>query len=254
LNSLTTSFVAFTCIFGGMLLGMALNARLPEHHLSNDSKDMVKLGTGMIATLSALVLGLLIASAKGNFDTMTNELRQTGMRIVLLDRVMAQYGPETRESRNLLRSGITSTLQRIWPEEVHEVAVPMAHQPGDDLEAIQDKLRQLSPQNDSQRWLKSQALQESVAIEEARWLIRGQVGQSSLPWPFLVVLVCWLTIIFASFGLFSPSNATVIFFMLVCALSVTAALFLILELDQPYHGLIKISSAPLHNALAVMGQ
>ena len=253
-NSLTLSLVAFACIFGGALIGMALRTLLPDHHLSEESKDVVKLGTGMIATLAALVLALLLTSAKGTFDTTTNELKQTASRLVLLDRVMAQYGTETREVRDLLRRVIASAIQRYWPEESHEAAISTADQSGYDFETIQDKLRQLTPHNDSQRWLQSRALQVSADIVEARWLIQGQVGQSSLPAPFLVVLICWLTAIFASFGLYSPRNGTVIFVMLVCAISVAAALFLILEMDRPYYGLIKFSSAPLHKALVVMGQ
>lgn len=254
MNSLAISLVAFACIFGGVLIGMGLRALLPDHHLSEESKDVVKLGTGMIATLAALVLALLLASAKGTFDTMNNELRQTGSRLVLLDRVMAQYGPETREARDLLRSSITSGIQRFWSEESLEVAIATANQPRYEFEAIQYKLRQLKPRNDSQRWLQSRALQISADIAETRWLLQAQVGESALPTPFLVVLVCWLTIIFASFGLYSPRNGTVILVMLVCAISAAAALFLILEMDRPYYGLIKLSSAPLQKALAIMGQ
>ena len=254
MNSLTLSLVTFGCIFGGVLIGMWLRALLPDHHLSEESKDVVKLGTGMIATLAALVLALLLSSAKGTFDMTNNELRQTSSRLVLLDRVMAQYGPETRETRDLLRRVIASGIQRFWPEESHEIAIATANQPRYEFEAIQDKLRQLAPRNDSQRWLKSRALEVSADVAEARWLIQTQVGESALPSPFLVVLVCWLTIIFASFGLYSPRNGTVIFVMLVCALSVAAALFLILEMDRPYYGLVKLSSAPLQKALAAMGQ
>jgi len=253
-NSLTISLVTFACIFGGVLIGMGLRALLPDHHLSEESKDMVKLGTGMIATLAALVLALLLSSAKETFDITNNELRHTGSRLVLLDRVMAQYGPETREARELLRRVIASGIQRFWPKESHEVAIAAANQPGSEFEVIQDKLRQLKPRNDAQRWLQSRALEISADIAEARWLLTEQVGESALPIPFLVVLVCWLTIIFANFGLYSPRNGTVILVMLVCALSVAAALFLILEMDRPYFGLIKLSSAPLHKALAIMGQ
>lgn len=255
MSSLTIAFFALLCIFGGALLGMALRALLPEHHLSSESKDAVRLGTGMIATLAALVLGLLIASAKGTFDTMTNELRQTGSKIMLLDRAMAQYGPETREARDFLKSTVVSALQRIWPEEANTVAIGAIRQSsGDSVEALQDKLRQLSPQNDTQRALQSQALQLSTDIAEARALLAQQVGQTSLPKPFLVILILWLIIIFVSFGLFSTRNATVIIAFFICALSVVGSLYLILELDQPYHGLIKISSAPLQNALAHLGQ
>ena len=158
MSSLALFLITFACVFGGMLLGMGLRALLPEHHLSSESRDAVKLGTGMIATLAALVLGLLIASAKGTFDTMTSELRQAGSKIMLLDRVMAQYGPETREARDFLRRSVTSTLQRIWPEETDAGAVAKIPH-GNDIEAHQDKLRQLSPHNDAQRGLQPQALQ-----------------------------------------------------------------------------------------------
>jgi hypothetical protein len=254
MSSITVGLFAFICIFGGTLLGMVLRAFLPEHHLSSDSRDLVKMGTGMIATLAALVLGLLIASAKGTFDTMTNELRQTGSKIMLLDRAMAQYGLETREARDFLRRGVTSVLQRIWPEETNRIAIEKTGQSVNDIEVLQDKLHQLSPRNETQRWLQSQALQLSADIAGARALMSEQVGQSALPLPFLVMLVFWLTIIFASFGLFAPRNATVIIVLFVCALSAAASLFMIVELDQPYEGIIKLSSAPLRNVLAHLGQ
>ena len=246
--------VAFACIFGGMLLGMFLRTLLPEHHVSDESKDAVKLGIGMIATLAALVLGLLIASAKGTFDTTSTGLRQVGARVILLDRVMAHYGPETMEARDLLRRSVASAIERIWPEDKIGPAVAKAGAGRVDIEAVQDKLRQLSPRTDAQRWLQSRALQISGDIAEGRWLLIEQMGQSSIPMPFFVMLVFWLTIIFATFGLFSPRNATVIAVLLVCALSAAGSLFLILELDNPYGGLIKVSSAPLRNALALLGK
>jgi len=255
MSSLTVALIAFACISGGTLLGMVLRALLPEHHLSDESRDVVRLGTGRIATLAALVLGLLIASAKGTFDTMTNELRQTGAKIMLLDRTLAQYGPETKEARDFLRSAVASALQRIWPEEANTVAVAAVRQSsGDSVEVVQEKLRQLAPQNDGQRWLQSRALQLSADIADARALLMEQAGQTSLPKPFLVILVLWLIVIFVSFGMFSTRNATVIVAFFICALSVAGSLYLILELDQPYQGLIKISSAPLREALAHLGQ
>jgi hypothetical protein len=254
MGSMTLALIVLACIFGGALVGMVLRALLPDHHLSDESKDVVRLGTGMIATLAALVLGLLIASAKGTFDTMTTELRQAGSKIVVLDRVMAQYGPETREARDLLRRTVASSIDRIWPEETNQVVPGKDGQTGNNLEALQDKLRQLSPHSDAQRWLQSRALQVSADIVDSRWLLFEQVGQSSLPAAFIVVLVFWLTIIFASFGLFAPRNATVIIVLFICAFSAAGSLFLIFELDQPYKGVIKISSAPLRYALANLGQ
>jgi hypothetical protein len=248
------SLIAFGCIFAGSLLGMFLRTVLPEHHLSAESKDVVKLGAGVIATLAALVIGLLISSAKGSFDMANNGLRQVGSKIILLDRVMAQYGPETKEARDLLRRSIASAIEQIWPEERTGQTEAKALDPRAAIEALQGKLRQLSPQNDAQRSLQSQALQVSGDIAETRWLLLEQRGQSSLPMPFFVILVSWLVIIFFSFGLFSPRNTTVIVVLLLCALSAAGSLYLIQELDRPFEGLIKISSAPLRNVLAYLGQ
>lgn len=254
MSPLAISLAAFACICGGMALGMFLRAILPAHHMSAESKDAVKLGIGMIATLAALVIGLLIASAKGTFDTMNSGLRQTSARVILLDRVMAQYGPETMEARDLLRRYVTSAIERIWPEDKIDPAVAKAPTGRVDIEAVQDKLRQLSPRTDPQRWLQSRALQISGDIAEGRWLLIEQRGESSLPMPFFVMLVFWLTIIFTSFGLVSPRNGTVIAILLICALSAAGSLFLILELDTPYGGLIKVSSGPLRSALALLGK
>jgi len=253
-NPLTISLIAFGCIFGGMLLGMFLRGVLPEHHLSNDSKEVVKLGTGMIAMLAALLLGLLIASAKGSFDTINSGLLQSGSKVILLDRVMAHYGPETKEARDQLRRSLASVIERIWSEERMGQTQTNVLDSKAGLEAVQDKLRQLTPQNDAQRGLQSRALEVSGEIAESSWLLVEQQVHSSLPMPFFVMLVSWLVIIFFSFGLLSPRNATVIFVLLFCALSAAGSLYLIQELDRPYGGLITISSAPLRNALAHLGQ
>jgi hypothetical protein len=251
---LAISFVALACVFGGVLLGALLRPMLPDHHLSAESRDVLKLRTGTIATLSALVLGLLIASAKSTFDTTSSELKQTGSKIILLDRTMAGYGPETREARDVLRRSVTSALDRVWPEEKTEQTEAKALAPTAGAETVQNKLLQLSPKNDAQRWLQSRALQVNGELAEASWLLIEQRGESSLPKPFLVMLVCWLTIIFFCFGMLSPRNATVIIILLICALSAASSLYLIQELDRPYQGLIKVSSGPLRNALVQLGR
>lgn len=249
MSELAISLVAFACIFGGTMLGMIVRTFLPEHHLSDESTDAVKLGAGTIATMAALVLGLLIASAKGSFDTMSSEIRKVGSRIILLDREMSHYGTETKGARDLLRRYGACTIEQMWPEDKIGPVVAKVCEAGGDIEAVQEKLRQLSPRTDAQRWLQSRALQVSGEIAEARWLLIAQIGQKSIPMPFLVMLVSWLTIIFTSFGLVSPRNPTVIAIFLVCAFSAACALFLILELDSPYEGLLKVSSAPMRNAL-----
>lgn len=254
MSPMVISFIAFGCIFGSMLLGMSLRRVLPDHHLSDESKDVMKLGTGMIATLAALVIGLLIASAKSSFDTVNNGLIQTGSKAMLLDRTLANYGLETREARDLLRRRLSSVIEQLWPKEIKGQMELVASDPRIGIEAIEDKLRQLSPQSDAQRWLQSRALQLSSDLEDIRWLLFTKYGQSSYPMTFLVILVSWLVIIFFSFGLFSPRNVTVIIVLFVCALSAAGSLYLIQELDRPYGGLITVSSAPLRTALANLGQ
>ena len=230
---------------------MALRLILPEHHLSAESKDVIKLGMALTATMSALVLALLISSAKSSFDAQRNEVTQISANIILLDRILAHYGPETKEARVLLIHSVTGLTDRIWSEnqagsEKLEPTVAGA-------DAFYDKIQELSPQNEAQRSLQAQALKLSVDIGQMRWLLFEQRGRS-IPMPFLVLLVFWVTIIFLSFGLFAPANATVIATLFLCALSVSGAIFMILELDRPFGGLIQVSDAPLRNSIAHLGK
>ena len=250
MSAMTMSWIVFACVFGGALLGMCLRAALPDHHLSTDSKDFVKLAVGLIGTMAALVLGLLIASAKSSYDTKSSELTQASASIIFLDRLMAHYGPETKEARDLLRRSVVRSLDRIWPEPT---SGPAQLAPTAEGEGVYDKILRLSPRNEAQRSLQAQALRITTDLQQARWLLVEQQG-GSIPMPFLVLLVFWVTIIFVSFGLIAPPNATVIAILFVCALSVSGAIFLILELDQPFEGLLQISSNHLRNALAHLGQ
>ena len=253
MSSLIIASIVFVCVFSSGLVGLLVRASLPSHHLSEDSTGVVKLGTGLLATLSALVLGLLIASAKTSFDKIKDEVTQAAAKIVQLDRVLAQYGPETKESRNLIREVVASALEVIFSEERSSFANLDAPERLARVEAIQVKLRELTPQTDAQRALQSRALEISNELLQMRWLLITQ-GEGAIPTPFLVVLVLWLAIIFAGFGLLSAKNATVVAILVVCALSVSGAIFLIEEMDRPLEGLMKISSAPIRNALIHLGQ
>jgi hypothetical protein len=233
---------------------MVLRATLPEHHLSAESRDVVKLGMGLIGTMTALVLGLLIASAKGSFDTQRNGLAQLSANCILLDRALAHYGTEARDARKMLRASVVDMLQHTWPQEDRQsgqAAVKLETEGR--YEGLYEKIQALAPKNDAQRALQAQALKTGADIAQMRWLMFAERG-SSIPTPFLVVMVCWLTLILASFSLFAPSNTTVFTTLLVCALAVSSAVFLILELDRPFDGMIQISSAPLRAAVAQLGR
>lgn len=251
MSSITISLIVFGCVFGGALFGMFLRGTLPQQHLSNDSKDVVKLGMGLVATLSALVLGLLVASAKSSYDAQSGSLTDMSAKVVLLDRVLSHYGPETKEVRDLLRSSITDVLDRVWPKG--RASSSQLEAPSTAAEGILDKIQDLSPQDDTQRSLKAQALGIVLGLGQTRWLQFAQMA-TSISMPLLVMLVFWLTALFTSFGLFAPPNGTVVCSLMVAALSATGAILLILEMHTPYGGLIEISSAPLRAALMQLGK
>jgi hypothetical protein len=247
-NPIEVSAIIFCCIFAGALLGMWLRKALPEHHLNADTKELVKLGVGLIGTMSALLLGLLVASAKSSYDQRSGELTQMAANMILLDRALAHYGPAASETRQMLRTAVTRMIDQVWSKNIKEDAAP----PQAGMDVVFDRIQELVPHTDAQHMLQSQAESVMVNFAQARSLLFAQSG-SSISTPFLVVVVFWLTVLFVSFGLFAPQNGTAIVTLLVSAISVAAALFLILELDRPFSGVIQISSAPLHNALSALG-
>jgi hypothetical protein len=250
-SAIAIGLIVFALVFGSALLAMCVHSALPEHHVSADSKDTVKLGMALIATMSALVLGLLVASAKSAYDTRSNQLVQVSADIILLDRALARYGPETKEARALLQRSVAATVDRFWPAEGTKlITIDPNASP---VEVLYDKIEALSPQNQAQHAMQTQAQSLAANVGRTRLLLFENLS-SSIPAPFLVVLVFWLCIIFASFGLFAPRNATVVAVLCVCALSVAGAIFLILELDRSFEGLLQVSGAPLRTALAQLGR
>src|SRR5512143_1772605 len=189
MSSVTILAITFTCIFGGALVGILLRAMLPEHHLRDDSKDVIKLGAGVIATLTALVLGLLVGSAKSSFDAMNTLIMQSGAKIITLDQTLGQYGPETKETRILLRNTVAAAIKKVWPDGKDARADLRAFEASTSGRELISILHDLKPTNDAQRLLQSQALQLANDLLQSHWLIIEQ-SQSELPTPFLVVLLC----------------------------------------------------------------
>ena len=250
MSTLATSTIVFVCVFGGAVIGIGLRRCLPEHHQNDASQGVVKLAMGLVATMAALVLGLLISSAKSSYDAQSSELTDLSSRLILLDRVLAHYGPETQEARERLRGVVVDSLDKMWPQERSQTSEVV---PPSTAEVVLDKIQALSPKDDTQRSLKAQALSMALGLGQTRWLMFAQ-GANSVSKPILVILVFWLTAIFISFGLFAPRNATVTAALFVSGLSVSGAIFLILEMYAPFGGLIEISSAPLRFALTHLGK
>ena len=231
--------------------GMLLRHALPQDHLSAESKGMVTMSMGLVTTMAALVLGLLVSSAKGFYDAQSTELTQISTKVILLDRLLAHYGPETKDARDTLRSAFENGIDRAWPSERIHPSEPGA--PSTDAELLIVKIQTLSPKDDQQRSIQAHALSTITSLAQTRWLMYEQEA-NSVSRPMLIILVFWLAAIFASFGLFAPRNATVITALFVAGLSVSGAIFLILEMYAPFSGVIEISSAPLRATLAHLGQ
>lgn len=250
MNPVAISSIVFAIVFGGAMVGMFLRAVLPQNNLSDASKDVVKMGMGLVATMAALVLGLLVSSAKSSFDTLSSEMTRVSSQVILLDRTLALYGPETSEERDLLRRSVADVLDHL---ELEKSAHPtQLRSSSEAVTGLYDKIQALSPKDDKQRSTQSRALALLLSLQETRWLMYEQQS-TSISMPMLIILVSWLATLFISFGLFAPANGTAVTALFVSALSVSGAILLILELYSPYRGVIKISSAPLRAALMQLG-
>jgi cell division protein FtsL len=248
------AFVVFASVFGGGLLGLSLRSVLPEQHLHEDSIGMVRLCAGVIATLAALVLGLLVASAKASYDRVNDEVTEASAAIVLLDRKLAQFGPQTKEARSLLRAAVASAVNTVFSEHDRRTADLEDPQRIAIGERLQAEIRRLTPEDDAQRMLQAHAIELSNKVAKMRLLTAVTQAESSIPEGLLIVLVLWLAVMFAGFGLVTSKNPTVIVALFLGALSLAGAVFVIEELNRPLEGLLRISGAPLRYALTHIGE
>jgi hypothetical protein len=244
-----TFLISLASIMAGVALGMVLRARLPAAQFSPGSKEVVRLGTGLLATLAAVVISLMIASAKNSYDTQDAHFRQLAAHLVLADQLLAQYGPEATEIRQLMRRSVPAAMDRIWREKAAAAPQSTAFTANSLAEQLYHAIETLSPATDAQRALKPRIELASSDIARTRLLIFAD-GDKPILTPFLLILIVWLTVIFTSFSLFVEPDAFVGIALLVFALSVSSALFLIADLSQPFAGLMQISGEQFRNALA----
>lgn len=253
MNAIYIGIITFVCTFGFAWLGTVVRSKLPPSHMSKESQDVVRLGMGLVATMTALLLGLVTAAAKGSFDSQDAAIKNAAAAILTLDRLLARYGPETQPTRELLRKTTAERIETTWPAQGGDGPGPAAARTSQAGEQIEDQILALQPSNDSQRWFKAESLKLTEDVLKTRWRLLGSTG-GSVPRTFLLVVIFWLTVTFASFGLYAPRNATVMAVLFIASLSVAAAVFLILELDGPFEGLVKISSGPMRFALEQLGR
>src|SRR5436309_953927 len=244
--TISLAAILFLLLVGVILLGARLRQIIPAEHLSTDSKDAVKLALGLVATMTAILLGLLVSSAKSSFDTARSEVMQMAAKIALLDRVLILYGPQTADARHALRDSVAEGVRRTWPADGRR---PARLEPNEQMgDAVYAAISRLAPQDEPQRALKAQAVTLMVQLAELRSLVQAQ-AVSSVSKPLLIALVIWLVVIFLGFTVLAPANATSTLALFAGAFSVACAVFIILELDYPFAGVVRIPSEPMTRTL-----
>lgn len=251
MNALTTSLLVAAVVFAGGLVGLWLHRVVPQRHLSRETREVILLGTGMISVLASLVLGLLVSTAKSSRDATDTEIRNYAAQLILLDETLRDYGDSALPPRRLLRDYTERVIGILWPNTGTAGRLEEHDSAGVLMEHVRESIRALQPVDDGQRWLKDQALQENVELLKQRWLLIERNGPSVRP-AYVGILVFWIVLIFASFGFNAPRNATVVVGFLGCSLALGSAMFLILQLDNPFNGLLRISPAPMETSLSHM--
>ena len=251
MTSLTVALLSFLCLCTGIGLGLLLQGMLPGHHLGSDSKDTVKLASGMIATLTAMVLGLLVSSAKFSYDSLNAGVVEGGARTIQLDRALANLGPQTLPIRRQLRESLEFTLSTVLDPKGPSPESTEEFERRSSIDRTGQRLRALKTETEAEHQIYNEAYQLAMELARNRWKMIEQ-HQSTLPTPFFVILLFWLGLLFATFALFAPRHGTAITVLVVCAMSMSSALFLIHDLNQVPNGLIRLSPAPLKKALELM--
>ncbi len=247
MNSDHVSLIAFAVIFSGGILGIVLRRILPEEHFVPASEAVIKLVTGFVMTMTGIILGMLVSSAKASYDGQKVLVAQMASDVILLDRALAVYGPDTDSIRIQIRAALESAATRIWPSTKF---TQIKLHPEDTMNRVEVQLNALEPKTSSQMYAKAHSITLLNELQQANWLLFVQSDTNKLSMPLLVILISWIVAIFISFGLYAPPNPTVIVTILLGALAVSAAILIIVEMYSPFTGLMKISSEPIREAIA----
>ena len=238
--------ISFAAIFGGVIVGMLVARRLPGSHLSGETQSAVTVSVAVIGTLAALVLGLMITAANRSFSSRSDEVRQLSLQVIRMDRNLRRYGPEAEHARAAVRVWAKAKSEELFPEKGRSLS--SSQKTILLLEQVQDEILSLKPKDPRQEYLRSLCATLSSTLIQARWALETRTGHS-IPVPFLVLLIFWLAIVFASFGLFAPRNPTTVIVLLLCSVAVSGGIYLIEELDNPASGLIQIAPEPMRRAV-----
>jgi|SRR6266851_4203252 hypothetical protein len=248
LSAVDIALVAFGLILASVAIGLMMRYWLPEEHISGDSKEVIRLATALIGTMAAVVLALLFASTRTSFEATNSSVGRMTTSVIELDHMLQEYGPEGRPLRAALRRDVVAIVASIWQDDVAAQRQARPDGPPGQVTVL-TMLRQMTPANPLQGALQARALSVSGDLEQTRLTLLAQ-PTDSLSKPFVTVLVLWLCFIFLSFSMSAKANTTLVIILVICAFSASSAIYLILELGQPFDGLMQIPNAALRNALA----
>jgi hypothetical protein len=243
-NSILLTVLTLVVALSGVVFGCYLRGRLPSDHLVADSRDFVKIALGLLTTMAALLLSLQLSSAKTSFDMQETQITQVSAEIVLLDRALSRAGGGSDAARRTLRDLTAGLIARTWPDR-HSWARP---EPPPGSERLYEEIAGIRPGDDSERLAKSDAVTQMFELARLMRNVTQEQGNSTAL-PLLAVEISWVGIIFVSFGLLAPRNATTLTALVLCAGALAIAIFLIVEMSTPFSGFITISDTSLQSAL-----
>jgi hypothetical protein len=253
LNSYHIAIVTFLVIFSGAALGFLIQGLIPSHHLSSESKSTVHLGAGLIGTLAALILGLMVSSSKDTYDKTGLFISEMAAGYGHVDRLLANYGPEAKPIRATLRQSLERMNQIVFPEEVPKgEQTPLNARMS--LENVYNQTSMLKPGNQNQQQIQNDALRLMDDVVQKRWLMQEIVMGSGVSIVLLISPVIFIAFITFIYALYAPRNLTVILTLLCCSLCIAISVLLIKELSTPLKGVLKLSSKPIHIVLDLMGR
>jgi hypothetical protein len=249
-SPIATAATAFALILAGTLTGTLVRAKMPEHHLTGDSKEVIRLATALVGTLTGLVLALMFAATRASFEHTSAAVSRIAVSFTELDEVLDDYGAAAASIRKQLRADLQPLMDSIWQDDAVAAGRPPISRRSH-ATSVQTMVRELQPQNPSQASLQARALQITSDISQTRLALLAQ-PPDSVSTPFIIVVVLWLTFIFTTFAMSSKPNVTLTVVLCICILSASGALYLILELGLPFGGLMQVSNDALRNALTAI--
>jgi hypothetical protein len=254
MHSYLIATVSFLCILGGALGGLFMQGFLPPHHLSKESQESIKLGAGLIATMAALILGLLVSSSKGTYDRVNILINEAAANTISLNQTLKSFGPEADPLRQTLLERVTAIRDDIWPEN-NKAAKKSADalRKGSTILGMVKMIADLKSNDPGALQMQSNAIAIATELNKQRWQITIE-STSKLPLTLIVIPIFWITFLTFVYGLFAPRNPTVAMVLFFCSLSIAGAIYLICEMSMPLDGSIKVPGQPFQTVIEILSK